>query len=124
MFIRNMKQRFTKFLLIVPPFYGPNVSSKSVIGTGAGYILEFLEQNKIENQYLDLRIHDSKKVLFDTIKEFKPDLMFFEFSNSGKLLYGKNVDRISLDKISRFECFRNIVYRGCFFLSLFDVIDG
>lgn len=51
----------------------------------------------------------------------KPDLMFFEYTNSGKVLYGEKLKPISIKKISKFESFRNIIYRGCFFLSLFGV---
>lgn len=49
----------------------------------------------------------------------RPDLMFFEYTNTGKVLYGRRLKPISINKISRFECFRNIAYRGCYFLNYY-----
>lgn len=54
----------------------------------------------------------------------RPELFFFEFTNSGLVLYGEKLKPVSIARVSRFEGFRNIVYRGCFFLGLFDVVDG
>jgi hypothetical protein len=54
----------------------------------------------------------------------KPDLMFFEFSNAGKILYGKKLKKININKIPRYESYRNLIYRSCFFLSLFNVKKG
>jgi len=54
----------------------------------------------------------------------KPDLMFFEYSNSWMQLYWEKIKAIPLDKISKFESFRNIIYRSCFFLNLFKFKDS
>jgi len=54
----------------------------------------------------------------------KPDLMFFEYTNSGKVLFGEKIKPIPIERISRFEAFRNIIYRSCFFLEQFEVKNG
>jgi len=51
----------------------------------------------------------------------KPDLMFFEYTNSGKVLYGKKLKKTDINKISRLEVLRNIIFRETHFLKLFKL---
>lgn len=53
----------------------------------------------------------------------KPDLMLYEFSNSGKILYGK-IKKLNINELSKFEGFRNIIYRGKHFLNLLSLKEG
>ncbi|MFH1212433.1 MAG: radical SAM protein [Candidatus Woesearchaeota archaeon] len=75
-----MKQRFKRFLLVVPPFYGPNVGSRSVVGVGAGYLMEYLHEKGIDYQFLDMRLEENGKEeeLFKKIRGYKPDLVGFQ----------------------------------------------
>jgi len=54
----------------------------------------------------------------------KPDLMFFEYSNSGIFLFGKKIKPIKLNKISKFESYRNILYRSCYFFDKLEIIEN
>jgi len=51
----------------------------------------------------------------------RPDLMFFEYTNSGKVIFGKELNKIKFNKISKFEAFRNIIYRSSYFLEMFEI---
>jgi len=42
----------------------------------------------------------------------KPDLMLFEFSNNGKILYGKLKKKFKLEKIPKWEAIQLLTYRG------------
>ncbi|USN58511.1 MAG: hypothetical protein H6767_09830 [Candidatus Peribacteria bacterium] len=82
----------------------------------------FLEK-KLRSKFKYLfpkRLNCSVLITYKSIFQ-KPDLIFFEYSNSGQQLYGEKIAPISLGKVSRFECFRNILYRSCFFLDLFTI---
>ena len=67
---------------------------------------------------LDCSLLIASKRVFNT-----PDLMLYEFSNSGKVFYGK-IKKVSIEKISDFEGFRNILYREREFLKSLTVKDG
>lgn len=46
----------------------------------------------------------------------RPDLMFFE-ATRGKHLGGERLSPVPIQRISKFEGFRNLIYRGAFFLE-------
>lgn len=54
----------------------------------------------------------------------RPDLMFFEYVTSGNFLYWTKPEAITFDKISKFEVFRNLIYRSHFFLKMFEIEHG
>ncbi|MFH0837583.1 MAG: radical SAM protein [Candidatus Aenigmatarchaeota archaeon] len=70
--------RFKKFLLVIPPFYSQNVAYWTVFPAGAGYILEYLDKQGIENDVIDMRLDQNEARLFKKIEEFKPDLIGFQ----------------------------------------------
>ncbi|MHA1696266.1 MAG: hypothetical protein ACTSUG_13435, partial [Candidatus Helarchaeota archaeon] len=51
----------------------------------------------------------------------RPDLMYFEYCNSGKVLYGKKLESQTIKNISRLESLRNIIFREAHFLKLFNI---
>lgn len=69
---------FKRFLLVISPFYSQNVAYWTVFPAGAGYISEYLEKNRIENDIIDMRLEQSEERLFKRIEEFKPDLIGFQ----------------------------------------------
>ncbi|OGM01758.1 hypothetical protein A3K72_01030 [Candidatus Woesearchaeota archaeon RBG_13_36_6] len=64
--------------MVIPPFYSQNVAYWTTLGVGAGYLSEYLTSKNVENHVLDMRLNHSKKILFDEIKSFKPDLIGFQ----------------------------------------------
>ena len=76
-----------------------------------------------------------KKVFFEVFSDFKievsllvfapsifkkPDLMYFEFTNSGKIFYGSLNQKISINKIPLWEGIRLLTFKGDPFLASFD----
>lgn len=54
----------------------------------------------------------------------KPDLMFFEYISSGNFLYGKEPQVLPFIEVSKFEVFRNIIYRSTSLLKMVHVRNG
>lgn len=75
--------------------------------------------NKIFESELDCGI-----LIWNKNRSYKrPDLMFYEYISNWKFFYWDKPFKISFDKISKFEVFRNLIYRSHFFLRLFVLKD-
>lgn len=88
--------------------------------------------NPIKDKYLKKKFNmifpkdlDCSLFTWNEKRSYKrPDLMFFEYVTNGLFLHGTPPKQIDFSKISKFEVFRNIVYRSHFFLRLFDIKNG
>jgi len=80
---------------------------------------------QVESKRLQVKHDEDVSLHYISPTIFKrPDLMFFEYIESGKAFYGKKINKISIERIPKFEGFRNILFRSCVFFSLFDVNNG
>ena len=66
----------------------------------------------------DFSIHYASPTIFK-----RPDLMFFEYTNSGYIIIWKKLKKLNIVKVPRFECFKNIIFRGGFFFEMFELTN-
>jgi len=85
------------------------------------FINPFLQTKLLKEFYKIFDKNNASLLIASPTIFAKPDLMFFEFCSTGEVLYGKKLKPLSINKISLFEVFRNIIYRSCFMFSLFKI---
>lgn len=75
--------------------------------------------NKLFKSIFDEKL-DVSLLYFSPNSWKKPDLMMYELTNSGKLLYWDKMEEITLSQISKLETIRNLAYRWFYFLENFE----
>ncbi len=78
---KNRKYGFKRVLLITPSYEDSAYRSGDTPEPGTGYIAEFLSQNRIEYDVMDMSLGYSFDDLKKKIRAFKPDLIGFGFKS-------------------------------------------
>ncbi|BDU51111.1 hypothetical protein [Haliovirga abyssi] len=84
---------------------------------------EKILRNIFNNIFINLDIECSLLLVAPSIY-YRPDLMFFEFNNSGIVYLGEKQNKLSLDKIPNWEIFRLLTFRSNPFFSTFSLSNN